>query len=177
MAPRSRSRKAAAADEATFDPNATTPVTETEGEFYDSAQDHVKPLDEDGDGSTDDNEPSFVEDIVGDDPEAEAEADDPSAGQPLGRTTTGMSQGQQSAQAELKDYLRRRSNLEEERHNITADIKELDSEMKSKGYDMKAMKIIFKLAEMDEGDRNGVREQKLVNKTYAQAAGIDEDLV
>lgn len=169
MAPRSRSRKAAAAEETTFDPNATVPVNQ---DFYDSAQEHVAPLDEDGDGSTDDSEPSFVEDIVNDDPE-----DDPSAGQPLGRTTTGMTQGQQSAQAELKDYLRRRSNLEEERRTIGEDIKELDKEMKGKGYDMKAMKIIFKLSEMDEGDKADVREQKLVNQTYAKAAGIDEDLV
>lgn len=104
-------------------------------------------------------------------------ADDPSAAEPLGRTTAGMSQGVQAAQAELKEYIRRMSNLAEEKQAIADDIKELKKEIKGKGYDTKAFDLIMKLSGMTETEKQARREQNSVNATYAHAVGIDEDLL
>lgn len=110
-------------------------------------------------------------------PDPTPERDDPSAGNALSGTTAGMSQGQQAAQAEVRDYMRRMANLLEEREGIDSDIKELKQEFKGKGYDMTAMGLVVKLDRMDENKRKKRREQNSVNATYAHAAGIDEDLL
>ena len=135
-------------------------------EFYDSQQ---AGLQDDGDDGSQDDE--------GDEgTETEPDAD-PSATNQLGNTKAGMTQGQQAAKAELMDYLRRMANLAEEAANIREDIKELKKEIKGKGYDMKAFALIDKLLNMDEGDRKARLEQKGINETYADAVGLDIDLV
>jgi uncharacterized protein (UPF0335 family) len=136
-------------------------------EFYDSQQAGYQ---DDADDGSEDDTGTVVE-------QPEEKDADPSAATQLGKTKAGMTQGQQAAQAELKDYLRRMANLTEERDNINEDIKELKKEIKGKGYDMKAFALIDKLLNMDEGDRKARLEQKGINETYAEAVGIDIDLV
>lgn len=123
------------------------------------------PLDEEDDGT------------ISPDPIDEDDDGDPSAGQPLGKTTAGMTMGQQAAAAELADYMRRMSNLITERNDVNADIKELKSEIKGKGYDLKAFDLILKIDSMDDSQKSARREQNSVNATYAHAVGIDEDLL
>ncbi len=153
-----RTRPAKKADtpaEDEFDPTAVAPVADV----------HTadEPLDEGDDGSEGPIEP--VADV------------DPSAGNALGKTTAGMTEGQQAAQAELSDYMRRMSNLFEERAAVNDDIKELLKEIKGKGYDNQAFKLIMKIDSLSETQKQKRRDQNSINATYAHAVGIDEDLL
>lgn len=162
MATRTRKPKTEVETAESFDPMAVGSVTEKEGEFYDSAA--ANPEDAEGNLPPDHDDGSGM-------------ADDPSDSQPLGRTVAGMTEGVQAAAAELKEYIRRMGNLAEERQAVADDIKELKKEIKGKGYDTKAFDLIMKLSGMTESEKQARREQNSVNATYADAVGIDEDLL
>lgn len=178
--PRTRKQIKPAADDNAelFNPNAIAtvenPMTESTsgeyaGEFFDSANRETYSDNGENDEDADGNLPPVVE--------GELAADDPSAAVPLGRTKAGMTEGAQAAAAELKDYMRRMSNLAADRAEIGEDIKELKKEVKGKGYDMKAFELILKIEDMSDSDKQARREQNTVNETYAQAVGIDLDLL
>jgi uncharacterized protein (UPF0335 family) len=172
-------------EEDNFDPTAVASAEDNpviEGEvlqpgddgFYDSQN---QPQDADEDQSLE----QVDAETVGDEGDENGEGDDgdtdPSSGNQLGNTKAGMTQGQQAAQAELKDYFRRLGNLASEAAEIAADIKELKKEIKGKGYDMTAFNTIFKLIEMEEPKQKAILEQKGINQTYAVAVGVNPDLV
>lgn len=69
----------------------------------------------------------------------------------------------------LKSFIERIERLEEEKNNITLDIKEVFSEEKSTGYDPKIMRIILALRKMDIDER---LEQEAMLDTYRNALGI-----
>ena len=69
----------------------------------------------------------------------------------------------------LKSFIERIERLNEEKNNITLDIKEVFSEAKSMGYDPKIMRKILVLRKMDVDER---LEQEALLDTYRNALGI-----
>jgi len=69
----------------------------------------------------------------------------------------------------LKSFIERIERLNEEKNNITFDIKEVFSEAKSMGYDPKIMRKILVLRKMDVDER---LEQEALLDTYRNALGI-----
>ena len=53
----------------------------------------------------------------------------------------------------LRSFIRRIENLEEEKKNMADDIKDVYSEAKGAGFDVKVMKQIVKRRKMDEHER------------------------
>lgn len=51
---------------------------------------------------------------------------------------------------QLKSFVERIENLEEEKKNLMTDIKEIFSEAKNCGYDVKIIKEVLKLRKMDK---------------------------
>ena len=69
----------------------------------------------------------------------------------------------------LKNFIERIERLEEEKNNLTSDIKEVFSEAKSMGYEPTIMRKILILRKMDIDDR---LEQEALLDTYRNALGI-----
>ncbi|HSS86762.1 MAG TPA: DUF2312 domain-containing protein [Reyranella sp.] len=69
----------------------------------------------------------------------------------------------------LKSFVERIEKLEEERKAIGGDIKDVYSEAKGVGYDVKTMRKIVSLRSMDAADR---AEQETLLDTYKHALGI-----
>ena len=69
----------------------------------------------------------------------------------------------------LKSFIERIERLNEEKNNITLDIKEVFSEAKSMGYDPKIIRKILVLRKMDVDER---LEQEALLDTYRNALGI-----
>lgn len=70
----------------------------------------------------------------------------------------------------LRQFIERIERLEEERKNISDDIKEVFSEAKSGGFDTKIIKEIVRLRKMDKED---LEEQEYLLDTYRKALGMD----
>lgn len=78
---------------------------------------------------------------------------------------------------QLKSIIERVEKLEEEKKTIGDDIREVFSEAKGNGYDIKAIRQIIKMRKMDAHERD---EQEQVLDTYLRALGMlpemdDED--
>ena len=69
----------------------------------------------------------------------------------------------------LKSFVERIEKLEEERKAIGSDIKDVYSEAKGVGYDVKTMRKIVSLRSMDAADR---AEQETLLDVYKHALGI-----
>lgn len=54
----------------------------------------------------------------------------------------------------IASFVRRIENLEQEKKDIQADIKDVYSEAKSQGFDKKALKTVIKLRRMNSNDRD-----------------------
>jgi uncharacterized protein (UPF0335 family) len=78
-----------------------------------------------------------------------------------------MSEG--IAQERLKSFIERIERLEEEKAALAADIREVYSEAKGTGFDVKVMRLIIKLRAMDSSDR---QEQDALLDLYKQAVGL-----
>lgn len=77
--------------------------------------------------------------------------------------------GAQSVAGErLRLFIERVERLEEEKKEISDQIKEVYSEAKSEGYDTKAMKQVVRLRKMDRADR---QEQEALLDLYLSAIG------
>ncbi|MCB2108968.1 MAG: DUF2312 domain-containing protein [Rhodobacteraceae bacterium] len=70
----------------------------------------------------------------------------------------------------LKQFISRIERLEEEKTNLGADIREVFSEAKSAGFDVKIMRQVIKLRKMDKADRD---EQEALLELYLDAVGMD----
>lgn len=77
---------------------------------------------------------------------------------------------------ELRQFIERIERLEEEKAGIAADIKEVFSEAKSRGFDTKIMRQVIRLRKMEDNDR---QEQEELLDIYMRAIGmlpaIDDD--
>jgi uncharacterized protein (UPF0335 family) len=69
----------------------------------------------------------------------------------------------------LKSFVERIERLEEEKRALAADIKEVYSEAKSAGFDIKTMREIIKIRRMDEDDLD---EREALLDTYKRALGM-----
>ena len=69
----------------------------------------------------------------------------------------------------LKDFIERVEKLEEERHAIGGDIRDVYSEAKGVGYDVKTMRRLVSLRKMDAAERD---EQETLLDTYKHALGM-----
>ena len=69
----------------------------------------------------------------------------------------------------LKSFVERIEKLGEERHAIGGDIRDVYSEAKGVGYDVKTMRRIVSLRKMDAAERD---EQEALLDTYKHALGM-----
>ncbi len=69
----------------------------------------------------------------------------------------------------LKSFIERVEKLEEERHAIGSDIRDVYSEAKGVGYDVKTMRKVVSLRKLDAADR---AEQEALLDTYKHALGV-----
>jgi uncharacterized protein (UPF0335 family) len=69
----------------------------------------------------------------------------------------------------LKSFLDRIEKLEEERKAISDDVRDVYSEAKGVGYDVKTMRRVVSLRKMDAADR---AEQETLLDTYKHALGM-----
>lgn len=70
---------------------------------------------------------------------------------------------------ELKSFIERVENLEQEKKEIAEQIKEVFAEAKGRGYDTKVMKKIISLRKRDPDD---ISEEEAVLAMYAEALGM-----
>ena len=70
---------------------------------------------------------------------------------------------------ELRLLIERVERLEEEKQGIADDIRDVYSEMKARGYDVKIVRQIVKLRKMETHDR---QEMEAILDTYKAALGL-----
>ena len=73
----------------------------------------------------------------------------------------------------LKAFIERIERLEEEKRALAEDIKEVYSEAKGAGFDVKIMRQIVKIRKMDQDDLD---EQETLLDVYKRALGMIPDL-
>lgn len=71
----------------------------------------------------------------------------------------------------LTSYIERIERLEEEKSGLQADIREIFSQAKGDGFDVKVMRQILKLRKMNPADR---QEQSFLLDEYKKLVGITE---
>ena len=71
---------------------------------------------------------------------------------------------------QLRSFIERIENLEEEKSILSADIKEIYSEAKGTGFDIKVIRMIIRLRKMDQTDR---QEQEQILDLYKRALDIN----
>ena len=69
----------------------------------------------------------------------------------------------------LRSLIERIERLEEEKKAISSDIRDIFAEAKSAGFDVKIMRAVIKLREMNAADRD---EQEFLLETYRKALDI-----
>ncbi len=69
----------------------------------------------------------------------------------------------------LRSFIERIERLEQEKQDLTADIREVYSEAKGVGFDPKIMRQVVRLRKLDDNDR---RELEMVLDTYMHALGM-----
>jgi uncharacterized protein (UPF0335 family) len=70
---------------------------------------------------------------------------------------------------QLRSYIERIERLEEEKAALAADIREIFSEAKGNGFDVKIMRQIIRLRKLDRDDR---QEQEELLQLYQHAIGM-----
>ncbi len=70
----------------------------------------------------------------------------------------------------LKSFVERVENLEAEKQALAEDIKEVYSEAKSSGFDIKILRQIIRLRKMDENDRS---EMETLLDVYKRALEME----
>ncbi|MAJ92171.1 MAG: DUF2312 domain-containing protein [Rhodospirillaceae bacterium TMED63] len=80
-----------------------------------------------------------------------------------------MTEGGPIAQDRLSSFIERIERLEEEKTALMADIKEVYSEAKGTGFDVKTIRKVISLRKMEESDR---QEAEFLLDTYLSALGM-----
>ena len=80
-----------------------------------------------------------------------------------------MAEGGPIAQDRLRSFIERIERLEEEKTALMADIKEVYSEAKGTGFDVKTRRKVISLRKMEESDR---QEAEFLLDTYLSALGM-----
>ena len=71
---------------------------------------------------------------------------------------------------QLKAFIERIERIEEDKKNISDDIKEVYAEAKGNGFDAKILRKIVSLRKQDENER---KEQDEILSVYLQALGME----
>lgn len=74
-----------------------------------------------------------------------------------------------NSKARIRSFIERVERLEGEKANIASDIKDVFTEAKSDGFDVKALRTIVRMRKQDPNDR---AEQEMVLELYMQAMGM-----
>jgi len=80
---------------------------------------------------------------------------------------------QQSAQAQLRQFIEQIERLEEEKKALADDIRDKFAEAKALGFDVKVMREVLKLRKVSSTERE---ENRSVLETYLHALGMLADL-
>ena len=72
----------------------------------------------------------------------------------------------------LKSFVERIERLEEEKRALAEDVKEIYSEAKGAGFDVKTIRQIIRIRKMDEDDRD---EAEALLDTYLRAIGMKSE--
>ena len=95
----------------------------------------------------------------------------------MGKIKEAATIGDNSSHAIAKDQLlsvvSRIEKLEEEKKTVSDDIKDVFSEAKSNGYDVRALRTIIKMRKQDADER---AEQEAILSVYMEALGLLSDL-
>lgn len=75
-----------------------------------------------------------------------------------------------STAGQLKALIERIEHLEEEKRTIAGDIKEVYSEAKGAGFDVKTLRKIVSLRRKEPGERH---EEEAILETYLRALGME----
>jgi len=70
---------------------------------------------------------------------------------------------------QLKAFVERVERLEEEKKALSDDIRDVYSEAKANGFDVKALRTVVRLRKQDVEER---KEQEAILETYLQALGM-----
>jgi len=81
-----------------------------------------------------------------------------------------MADGGTVAADRLRSFVERIERLEEEKAALAADIREVYSEAKGAGFDVKTLRQIVRLRKLDQADR---REQEELLTVYMSALGME----
>jgi uncharacterized protein (UPF0335 family) len=73
------------------------------------------------------------------------------------------------AKEHLKSFIERVERLEEERSALTSDIREVFSEAKGQGFDVKIMRQVVRMRKLDKAD---FQEQEAMLDLYLSALGM-----
>lgn len=73
------------------------------------------------------------------------------------------------AKDQIRSIIERVERLEEEKKSISDDIKDVYTEAKGNGYDVKALRTIVRMRKEDPNDR---AEREAILETYMQALGM-----
>jgi len=73
------------------------------------------------------------------------------------------------AKEQLRSIIERVERLEEDKAAIASDIKDVFTEAKGNGFDVKALRTIVRMRKQDAGER---AEQEQILETYMQAMGM-----
>ncbi len=76
------------------------------------------------------------------------------------------------AENQLKAVLERIQRLEEEKKNISDDIRDVYAEAKGNGFDVKALRRLVRLSRMDGPQKAAHDEVETILETYMQALGM-----
>lgn len=74
-----------------------------------------------------------------------------------------------NAKEQIRSIIERVERLEEEKATIASDIKDVFTEAKGNGFDVKALRTIVRMRKQDAGER---QEQETILETYMQAMGM-----
>lgn len=93
------------------------------------------------------------------------------AGSVAGDRELKVSKGSDEAIAadQLRSFVERIENLNEEKAALAADSREIYSEAKGNGFDTKALRAVVRLRAMEKSDRD---EQEAILELYAHALGL-----
>jgi len=80
-----------------------------------------------------------------------------------------MSAIERATRDQLKAFVERIERLEEEKAALTADVREIYSEAKSMGFDIKALRAVVRMRKIDATER---KEMEAVLETYLAALGM-----
>lgn len=87
----------------------------------------------------------------------------------IGHNSTADSPATKFSKDQLKGIVERIERLEEEKKTISDDIRDVYTEAKGNGYDVKALRTIVRLRKQDANER---QEQETILETYMHALGM-----